>query len=210
MRFIGDTETKPLVLDNLIPLVYQNELEQSVFELPFYLTKSIGYDSTLPNAEIGGINFLDNIGFSHALILNNDIMSDKWVLFKPILYFFSQQTNIFVKDILRVRLRLTLQNPETNNYLFNKPHTDLPDHAGSYKTLVYYINDSDGDFYLFDKYYNPYEHTEEALKDIDKKIILQKTPKKGTAIYFDGHQYHAGNTPLKHQYRYVINFDFTI
>ena len=49
-----------------------------------------------------------------------------------------------------------------------------------------------------------------VLKDIDKKIILQHTPKQGSAVYFEGHQYHAGNTPIKYKHRYVINFDFTI
>ena len=49
-----------------------------------------------------------------------------------------------------------------------------------------------------------------VLEDIDKKIILQNTPKQGDAIYFDGHQYHAGNSPIKYKCRYVLNFDFTI
>ena len=128
---------------------------------------------------------------------------------KPILYFFAEKTNVFVKQVLRVRLRLTFQHPDREKFLFNKPHTDLPDHNGPYKTLVYYINDSDGDTFIFDKFFNK-EDSRNVLKDIDKKIILQHTPKQGSAVYFEGHQYHAGNTPIKYKHRYVINFDFTI
>jgi hypothetical protein len=198
---------KPLVIDNLIPEVYQNELKQTLSYIPLYYTSSIGYDENTPSAD--GIKFLDNVGFSHSLIMQGKENSTEWALFKPILYFFAARTNVFVKQVLRVRLRLTLQHPDREKFLFNKPHIDLPDYNGPYKTLVYYINDSDGDTFIFDKFFNK-EDSINVLKDIDKKIILQHTPRQGSAVYFEGHQYHAGNTPIKYKHRYVINFDFTI
>ena len=48
------------------------------------------------------------------------------------------------------------------------------------------------------------------LKDIDKKIIFKQTPKRGNGVYFDGRQYHAGNSPINYKSRYLINFDFTV
>ena len=137
---------KPLVIDNLIPEVYQNELKQTLSYIPLYYTSSIGYDENTPSAD--GIKFLDNVGFSHSLIMQGKENSTEWALFRPILYFFAARTNVFVKQILRVRLRLTLQHPDREKFLFNKPHVDLPDYDGPYKTLVYYINDSDGDTFI--------------------------------------------------------------
>jgi len=199
---------KPQILTNLIPEVYQEELKQTVEEIPFYYSSSIGYNQTsLPTA---GIKFLDNIGFSHGLVIEGQQDSMYWGLFRPLLYFFTQKTGVVVKNVIRVRLRLTFQHPDRNEYLFNKPHTDLFEFDQPYKTLVYYINDSDGDTFIFDKFFNKSEDLDNALKDIDKKIILQNTPKQGDAIYFDGHQYHAGNSPIKYKHRYVINFDFTV
>ena len=199
---------KPQILTNLIPEVYQEELKQTVEEIPFYYTPSIGYNSTsLPTA---GIKFLDNIGFSHGLVIEGQQDSMYWSLFRPILYFFTQKTGVKVNKVIRVRLRLTFQHPDRNEFLFNKPHTDLFEFNQPYKTLVYYINDSDGDTFIFDKLFNKSEDLDNALEYIDKKIILQNTPKQGDAIYFDGHQYHAGNSPIKYKHRYVINFDFTI
>ena len=199
---------KPQLLTNLVPEVYQEELKQTVEEIPFYYTPSIGYNSTsLPTA---GIKFLDNIGFSHGLVIEGQEDSMYWSLFRPILYFFTQKTGVKVNKVIRVRLRLTFQHPDRNEFLFNKPHTDLFEFNQPYKTLVYYINDSDGDTFIFDKLFNKSEDLDNALEDIDKKIILQNTPKQGDAIYFDGHQYHAGNSPIKYKHRYVINFDFTI
>ena len=134
---------KPQLLTNLIPEVYQEELKQTVEEIPFYYTPSIGYNSTsLPTA---GIKFLDNIGFSHGLVIEGQEDSMYWSLFRPILYFFTQKTGVKVNKVVRVRLRLTFQHPDRNEFLFNKPHTDLFEFDQPYKTLVYYINDSDGD-----------------------------------------------------------------
>jgi hypothetical protein len=169
---------KPILIENLIPITYQNDLEKTLNTIPFYFTPSIGYNEDSPKTD--GIKFLDNIGFSHSLIMNNKIDSDYWNLFKPILYFFNEKTGIFVKEVLRVRLRLTVQHPDREQFLFNKPHTDLPDFKNPYKTLIVYLNESDGDTFIFNKFYN------------------------------EGHQYHSGNTPINYKARYLINFDFTI
>ena len=199
---------KTQLLTNLVPELYQEELKQTVEEIPFYYTPSIGYNSTsLPTA---GIKFLDNIGFSHGLVIEGQEDSMYWSLFRPILYFFTQKTGVKVNKVVRVRLRLTFQHADRNEFLFNKPHTDVFEFDQPYKTLVYYINDSDGDTFIFDKFINKENNLDNVLKDIDKKIIFQNTPKQGDAIYFDGHQYHAGNSPIKYKHRYVINFDFTI
>mgnify|MGYP003118793848 FL=1 len=199
---------KPLILEKIIPKVYQEELKQTLEEIPFFYTPSIGYNENSPNTR--GYKFLNNIGFSHGLVMQDQEDSKYWGLFRPLLYFFTQKTNVFVKKILRVRLRLTFQHPDRDKFLFNKPHTDLFDYEGPYKTLVYYLNDSDGDTFIFNKFFNREENFNNVLEDIDKKIILQNTPKQGDAIYFDGHQYHAGNSPIKYKCRYVLNFDFTI
>ena len=61
------------------------------------------------------------------------------------------------------------------------------------KSLIYYINDSDGDTIFFNK----------KLKEI-KRI----TPKKNTAILFDSDILHCGSNPIKSSIRGVINFIF--
>ena len=198
----------PQYIKNIIPQSYQQELENSLYRLPFYYTESIGYNENSPKTS--GIKYLDNIGLSHSLIDDNKIQSDYWNLFKPILYFFNEKTKVNVLKLIRARLRLTVQHPEKEKYLFNKPHTDLPDFEQPYKTLIVYLNESDGDTFIFNKFYNKEENFNEVLKDLDKKIILRQKPIRGDGIYFEGHQYHSGNTPTQYKSRYLINFDFTI
>tara|TARA_Y100000114_G_scaffold76580_1_gene70270 strand:- start:2642 stop:3241 length:600 start_codon:yes stop_codon:yes gene_type:complete len=197
----------PQVIQNLIPEIYQKELEDTLFKLPFYYSSSIGYDEK--SIKSYGTKFLDNIGFSHSLIMDGNVDSNYWFLFKPILYFLSQEIKLPVVNVIRARLRLTFQHPERKNFIFNKPHVDLPNYD-NYKTLILYLNDSDGDTFIFDKYYNKFEASGSVLKDIDKKIIFKQTPKRGNGVYFDGRQYHAGNSPINYKSRYLINFDFTV
>ena len=197
----------PQVIQNLIPEIYQKELEDTISKIPFYYSSSIGYDEK--SIKSSGTKFLDNIGFSHSLIMDGNVDSNYWFLFKPILYFLSQKIQLPVVNVIRARLRLTFQHPERNNFIFNKPHVDLPNYD-SYKTLILYLNDSDGDTFIFDNYYNKFEASENVLKDIDKKIIFKQTPKRGNGVYFDGRQYHAGNSPINYKSRYLINFDFTV
>ena len=116
----------PQVIQNLIPEIYQKELEDTISKIPFYYSSSIGYDEK--SIKSSGTKFLDNIGFSHSLIMDGNVDSNYWFLFKPILYFLSQKIQLPVVNVIRARLRLTFQHPERNNFIFNKPHVDLPNY----------------------------------------------------------------------------------
>jgi len=45
---------------------------------------------------------------------------------------------------------------------------------------------------------------------VDPEVVYRQTPKQGQGLFFNGHQYHAGNYPINCKTRIVINFDFTI
>jgi cytochrome c peroxidase len=63
------------------------------------------------------------------------------------------------------------------------------------KSLVYYVNDADGDTYFYSN---------------NEKLIKRISPKKGTAVYFPSNTYHASSPPRKTNKRIVINFVFNI
>ena len=62
-----------------------------------------------------------------------------------------------------------------------------------YMSLIYYINDSDGDTIFFNK---------------DLKETKRVKPKKNTAVLFDSNILHCGCNPIKSMRRAVINFIF--
>jgi hypothetical protein len=81
------------------------------------------------------------------------------------------------------------------------PHVDILD---PHKVLLYYVNDSDGDTFMFNEKYTPGD--EEV--PLDYTLNQRVTPKKNRAIVFDGLTYHNSSKPVKNTSRYVINIDF--
>lgn len=60
-------------------------------------------------------------------------------------------------------------------------------------TFLYYVNDSDGDTFIF-----------------DNDVCVQRVaPVKGTAVVFPSIMYHTGSVPIKHETRVVFNMIFT-
>jgi hypothetical protein len=84
------------------------------------------------------------------------------------------------------------------------PHIDVKEHL-PYKTLLYYVDDSDGDSVFFKN-----TISDNILLDTNAVIDKKISPKKGRAIYFDGNIYHSGNCPVDYNKRTVINFDFKV
>ena len=69
------------------------------------------------------------------------------------------------------------------------------------KTLLYYVNDSDGETFFYDKHF-----TGEPLGLINKTMSVK--PKKGRAIIFDSNHLHAGSCPQESKFRMVLNCVF--
>jgi len=75
-------------------------------------------------------------------------------------------------------------------WTMNAPHPDFlqKDHI----TILYYVNDSDGDTYFFD----------------GQECIDRVSPAKGMAVMYPSCTMHAGSTPTKTDTRVVINMCF--
>ena len=70
-------------------------------------------------------------------------------------------------------------------------------------SLIYYINDSDGDTFLF----------EESHRDGDASSVTVKdrfSHKENSVIIFDGKQYHASSNPIHSDYRATISMTFEL
>mgnify|MGYP003333285311 CR=1 FL=1 len=127
--------------------------------------------------------------------------SDMCDVFKSILKMFSESTGIEVKEILRIRANL-FTKAECHPDSYTIPHYDtyqvgviddkLLDH--DFAVLIYYVNDSDGCTYIFDK---------------DNSILKKIEPKKGRFILFHNCK-HAGSFPREHKLRMVINFNLKL
>jgi hypothetical protein len=80
------------------------------------------------------------------------------------------------------------------------PHIDCVD---DHWVMIYYVNDSDGDTFIFEE--KLYNHLPvESVKTLTVKDRIP--PKQGRIVIFDGACLHAGMHPRTHDSRMVINF----
>jgi hypothetical protein len=97
--------------------------------------------------------------------------------------------------LFRAKVNCTFPDPTRTGYEPQEPHTDLKYDDGRkipHLVCLYYINDSDGPTYFYDK----------------DKISLAIPPKKGSAVVFDGSIIHAGSNPIHNPFRFALNINF--
>ena len=91
--------------------------------------------------------------------------------------------------VIRCKSFLQLPLIRNDDYTHNSTHLDLPI---PHVVCLYYVNDTDGDTYIYDTN--------------NEKLIERITPRKNRAVVFDGLCYHASSLPTKDK-RIIINFD---
>lgn len=135
-------------------------------------------------------------------------------LVKPIMYFFQHNTGVAVTEDMLIRVKANLLTPiegKTND-THSMPHVDLG--VPNSVSMVYYVNDTDGDTFIFDKYEGQPDQDIHSLHSQQQtehknyhnlKVMHRQPPKKGSAIIFDANRYHASSNPSVGD-RKVINF----
>jgi hypothetical protein len=85
---------------------------------------------------------------------------------------------------------------------YDNPHIDI-----GYEHLVclYYVNDTDGDTFIF----NRTKNDGPIVKDAKPEILKRVSPKKGRVVLFNGNRYHSSSGPSKDT-RCIINFNVKI
>lgn len=176
---------------------------------PWYTIDRIGhkdyFDKTDTNVYIDG-NVSDFSGLYHMVLDEEGPRSDDLSFFIKILESYCSIMNKTVSTIHRIRIRYTHPVPDHNELKYAAPHIDFNSKT-YYTTLVYYVDDSDGDTVLFSKKHIAGTEYDPVVKE-KLNEVYRHTPKKGEAVVFNGHRYHAGNYPIQHGRRIVINFDF--
>lgn len=120
-------------------------------------------------------------------------------LSKYVLDSYCEKANIDYNEIIRIKINNTIEQREDTNVV-NSPHVDWD---FPHKTLVYYINDCDGDTILFNE---DYVQQENGVIELSLNSRIQ--PKMGRAICFDGLTYHATSNPINSPQRLVLNINF--
>jgi hypothetical protein len=126
----------------------------------------------------------------HLFANNGKILSTGYNKIEVLLNKFMNKTNLNFNIIYRAKLNLQFKEENYNTKKYMTPHTDS---SNNHKVLIYYPIDADGKTFLF-------------KKDNKKFTIIDEVkPKQGRFILFDGNTFHAGQPPMKSDFRLVLN-----
>ena len=194
---------EPIIIDDLIPTRFQLDLANELMcKTPYYFQP--GTTLTQQGAEYSNIikdqYTIDSPQFVHPALFNN-VPSDKFNIIRPMLYFLEDKINRKIAEVRRIKVNCLLRNDTmftSNNY--NIPHTD--EETPRTMSMVYYVNDSDGDTFFFNEHWG---QTQNGLS-----LYSRSSPKMGRAVIFDSIRFHAGSNPIKSDNRFVINITFKL
>jgi hypothetical protein len=184
------------IINDIIPKSYQDLLATELAQMPWYWFPS---SSGEVEVDENDKNVVDNVQMQHVFADENGIVSQYFSLIQPMIWFLEKNLNIDVIGISRIKANLMSPYGTTlDNY--NLPHIDSPREDSL--SMVYYVNESDGDTRIFHK------TVDEGVKDL--LPIASVAPKKGRALIFKSNRFHASTPPVKYKSRMVLNYVLTI
>ena len=127
----------------------------------------------------------------HAFYVQGQVASDYYDLIIPVLRGFESATGHQVLNLYKVKANLTTPMRLTDCEMDQLKHTDHEGRPRNYASIVYYVNDSDGDTLVYD--------------DLGT-VIERVTPRRGSAVWFPSYQLHRPGQPQLHKTRVVLNF----
>lgn len=138
------------------------------------------------------------VGVFHTFVHDTKIVSP---FFNDIKWISSKFENIGLGEnpVMRIRAGMFFKHPD------NSAHPAHVDANGvNHITAVYYVNDCDGNFYLYEEKDSEYpfkKPPEYTIKNIAK-------PAQGKLVVFNGDHYHASSYPNRSAIRLAITFNF--
>lgn len=160
------------VIDNFVPIRYQDELE-SVFCSDSFLWT---YQGCTYKPYDGVDDRIQDVPFLGRKVYGGSTHIPEFDVVRPLIYFFMEHTGLEVMDLARVKANKMFINTDRR---WHPPHTDID--LPNFHTLLYYVNSNDGDTLLFE--------------DQTYKLCKRITPKKGRAVVFPSNQLHCGTSP---------------
>ncbi len=145
-------------------------------------------------------NTKESIQFTHKLFTDGNFDSEYVDFVMKIMKGLEEKEGIVCTQMLRAKANLLPQDSSYGEGNYHPPHVDIVNPTNINYSLIYYVNDSDGDTILFNEEFGD-EFTELT-------IAHKQTPKQGCALLFKSGTYHASTSPMLTKSRVVINIVF--
>lgn len=199
--------------DDVIPKITQDRLKSYVTQPLFdwndfnHIRTSGVYGNMATVVKCDKVNVIPSDSLIKLIYandgINNQILNKTvYWLAVAILDEYAKRNNVTVTDIMRIKINnqtKSIREEWDEDTSCNEIHAD--NFTPSNRTLVYYINDSDGDTLLFDKLFD-------NKSEYDLDLLMRVTPKQGRAVAFDTWRFHAPQNPTYTPRRYILNINF--
>ena len=166
-----------IVLDNAISKELQDFIEdnltKSYFGFPWLFVDNIT-SPTIPDK----LKHIGSIGFAHPMMQDDRVISNKLEIVYPIVEEITNHLQIEFKTLSNARAFMHVPHqPKNREYDF--VHIDM---IHPHTVILYYVNDSDGDTYIFDRKYKENDDFDE-INLIKLPVRKKVTPKKEEQLY---------------------------
>lgn len=104
------------------------------------------------------------------------------------------------------RTRLNLFMPQTENII----HGVHIDRVHPHHSMIIYMNDSDGDTYLYEEHEQWMKHELNVPEHKNLTVAARIKPKRNRAVLFCGNRYHSSSAPIESDYRMTLNTNFLV
>lgn len=183
----------PIIKDDFINSSYNTLINDMIFgnnsDFAWYYLPNISGEEN--PEEVDGVMFSNNqSGLFHVAYSEGNVQSTMFNMLLPFIAQIEETFNKKINNLLRVRIGMNLNIGISQSHY---PHTDLD--IPNY-TLLYYIDESDGDTIFY-------------KREEDKLVVdFKNTHTKNQAVLFDGLTMHSSSSPVNYQKRTTININF--
>lgn len=187
-----------MVIDNFLPDLQFKQLQELCLSnnFPWYWQSHV---SLPPWCKINDPNAIETFGWNHQIYDKETNFKGSYIeAFEDLLQTIKQSLNnncTFIR--IRLSMKVYKKNFSANNY--NLPHID---YNFPHKTIIYYLNDSDGPTWIFNEKFEGIE--EPKFFTVKEKI----QPKSNRILFIDGLQYHTASNPIDSDRRVIVNINY--
>ncbi len=190
------------IIDNFLDQENFNKLQDFVLSMdfPWFYISTV---SMPPDAIISDPLAKETFGFNHMVYdYTTESKSFFFNSMPIILTTFEEKFNTKIKKLLRIRMGMKHPKIGFTEQNYNLPHVD---YFFPHATLIYFINDSDGDTRIFDQVYERDPEPENFT------VKSRVTPKANRMLYLEnGLTYHTASNPFQYDRRIILNINLLL
>ena len=196
------------IIKDLLSREKQTEIEKTFMDgdFPWYYTAEATYDQFKDHRT------LNTSFFGHMFYAGGKIMSNHYYpkVITPIMEALERyKGKRYQNRIWRIKANLYTKDGSYPEDFHHPPHIDNSEDNFRGETFLYFVNDADGDTFMFNEHYD-YVHKRYGPEGFNGNFTnqLRITAEKGKSVLFPLTQCHTSSVPRKGGPRITLNFVF--